>query len=47
MSLLAESVSGYLENASWIRRMFEAGIKLRKKYGNDAVCDFSLSLIHI
>lgn len=33
MSLLAESVSGYLENASWIRRMFEAGGQLKARYG--------------
>ncbi|MBQ3891832.1 MAG: pyridoxal phosphate-dependent aminotransferase [Mailhella sp.] len=31
-----------LSQGSMIRRMFEAGIELKKKYGNDAVCDFSL-----
>ena len=31
-----------LAQGSMIRRMFEAGIELKKKYGNDAVCDFSL-----
>ena len=42
MSLLAESVSGYLENASWIRRMFEAGGQLKARYGAENVYDFSL-----
>ena len=44
MSLLAESVSGYLENASWIRRMFEAGGQLKARYGAENVYDFSLNL---
>ena len=31
MSILADSVAGYLEHASWIRRMFEAlGYRVRK-----------------
>ena len=42
MSILADSVAGYLENASWIRRMFEAGGQLKAKYGADNVYDFSL-----
>ena len=42
MSVLSKQVSGYLERASWIRRMFEAGAELKGKYGADAVCDFSL-----
>lgn len=28
--------------ASFIRKMFEKGIELKKEYGEDAVCDFSL-----
>lgn len=35
-------MEGYLERSSWIRRMFEAGIALKKEHGADAVCDFSL-----
>lgn len=31
-----------MERASWIRKMFEAGIILKQQYGEDAVCDFSL-----
>lgn len=42
MSLLSQQISGYMERASWIRKMFEAGIILKKQYGEDAVCDFSL-----
>ncbi|MBQ7608812.1 MAG: pyridoxal phosphate-dependent aminotransferase [Desulfovibrionaceae bacterium] len=42
MGILANSVAGYLHNASWIRRMFEAGAKLKAEYGNDKVQDFSL-----
>lgn len=42
MSVLADDISGYLENASWIRRMFEAGAKLKEKHGAENVQDFSL-----
>lgn len=42
MVLLSQQVSGYLENASWIRRMFETGNQLKQQFGEDAVCDFSL-----
>ena len=42
MGMLSSEVSGFLENSSWIRKMFEAGVELRKKYGADKVYDFSL-----
>ncbi|MCR4666178.1 MAG: pyridoxal phosphate-dependent aminotransferase [Desulfovibrio sp.] len=42
MGVLAQSVAGYLNNASWIRRMFEAGAKLKAEFGEDNVQDFSL-----
>lgn len=42
MNLVSSEINGYMANSSWIRKMFEAGIELKKKYGNDAVCDFSL-----
>lgn len=42
MTILADSVSGYLQNASWIRRMFELGTKLKSEYGAENVHDFSL-----
>ncbi|MBO4300098.1 MAG: pyridoxal phosphate-dependent aminotransferase [Desulfovibrio sp.] len=42
MAILADSVTGYMKNASWIRRMFEAGGQLKARYGADSVYDFSL-----
>lgn len=42
MPILAERVSDYLQNASWIRRMFELGASLKAEYGADKVYDFSL-----
>jgi len=42
MQILSNQVKSYMDRSSWIRRMFEAGIELKKKFGEDAVCDFSL-----
>jgi aspartate aminotransferase len=42
MSPVSRAVSEQLKNASWIRRMFEAGAVLKQRHGEDAVCDFSL-----
>ncbi len=42
MSILSERVAGYMTNASWIRRMFEAGAQLKAEFGADNVYDFSL-----
>lgn len=42
MQMLSTQVDGYIEKSSWIRKMFETGIELKAKYGEDAVCDFSL-----
>ena len=42
MQLLSDEVKGFLGNSSMIRRMFEAGIELKKTYGEDKVYDFSL-----
>jgi aspartate aminotransferase len=42
MHLLSEVMAGNLGKGSMIRRMFEAGIALKKQHGEDAVCDFSL-----
>ncbi len=41
-SLISSAMEHNLSQGSMIRRMFEAGIELRKKYGAEAVCDFSL-----
>lgn len=40
--MLCSQVEGYLSRSSWIRRMFEAGIELKKKFGAENVYDFSL-----
>ena len=42
MNLVTEAIAKQLQGASWIRRMFEAGATLKKQYGEDSVCDFSL-----
>lgn len=42
MTVLARGVSGYMENSSWIRRMFELGTQLKEKHGAENVYDFSL-----
>ena len=40
--LLSDEIRGFMQNASWIRKMFEAGVELKKKYGKENVFDFSL-----
>ena len=35
-------MSEFLEQGSWIRRMFEDGIELKKKFGPENVFDLSL-----
>lgn len=42
MSVLSQKFDKLVENSSMIRRMFEAGIELRKQHGADKVFDFSL-----
>ncbi len=42
MQLLATSITEQIGNASWIRRMFEAGNELKARFGVDQVHDFSL-----
>ncbi len=42
MELLTPAIKAHLGNSSWIRRMFEAGIELKKKYGAENVYDYSL-----
>jgi aspartate aminotransferase len=39
---ISKIIANQLENASWIRRMFEEGIRLKRERGADAVFDFSL-----
>jgi aspartate aminotransferase len=42
MQVISTEVGQILQNASWIRRMFETGIELKQKHGADKVCDFTL-----
>ena len=42
MELVNGEISKAMGNSSWIRRMFEAGLELKKQYGPDKVYDFSL-----
>ena len=39
---ISKTIAKQLENASWIRRMFEEGMRLKRERGADAVFDFSL-----
>lgn len=42
MELISAQIAEFQKNSSWIRRMFEAGLELQKKYGAENVYDFSL-----
>lgn len=42
MQVIAQSIQKQMEGASWIRRMFEKGLELKKEFGADKVYDFSL-----
>lgn len=39
---VSRKISSYIASSSWIRKMFEEGLQLKKIHGNDAVLDFSL-----
>jgi len=39
---ISKAIARQLENSSWIRRMFEEGVWLKRERGADAVFDFSL-----
>jgi aspartate aminotransferase len=42
MNILTEEIASSMASGSWIRKMFEKGRELKDKFGEDAVCDFSL-----
>lgn len=42
MQSVTNQIKQSMMGSSWIRKMFEKGIELKKQYGADAVCDFSL-----
>ncbi len=39
---ISTRVTGFMQRASWIRKMFEEGDRLKKQYGPENVYDFSL-----
>lgn len=39
---ISAKIQACIEGASWIRRMFEEGARLRQQFGNDNVYDFTL-----
>jgi aspartate aminotransferase len=39
---ISKKIEGFMTRASWIRRMFEEGQRLRQQHGPDSVCDFTL-----
>jgi len=39
---VAPAVADSMASSSFIRKMFEKGLELKKQFGEDAVCDFSL-----
>ncbi|MCX5851189.1 MAG: pyridoxal phosphate-dependent aminotransferase [Deltaproteobacteria bacterium] len=39
---VARKIEEFMAQSSWIRKMFEEGIRLKKEYGDDKVYDFSL-----
>ncbi|HCP10584.1 pyridoxal phosphate-dependent aminotransferase [Thermodesulfobacterium sp.] len=40
--MVSQQIKDYLERSSWIRKMFEEGIKLKKTHGEDRVLDLTL-----
>jgi aspartate aminotransferase len=42
MKVISSQIQAQMANASWIRKMFEKGAELKKQFGPENVCDFSL-----
>ena len=42
MQTVTTAVKNSMASSSWIRKMFEKGLELKRQYGEDSVCDFSL-----
>ena len=42
MQIIATEIQKQMAGASWIRKMFEKGLELKKQVGAENVCDFSL-----
>ena len=39
---ISQKITGFMEDSSWIRKMFEEGIRLKKEFGADNLFDLSL-----
>jgi len=39
---ISRKIEGFISQSSWIRKMFEDGVRLKREYGADNVFDFSL-----
>jgi aspartate aminotransferase len=39
---ISQKISQFMENSSWIRKMFEEGIRMKQEFGDDKVFDLSL-----
>jgi aspartate aminotransferase len=39
---IADKIQGFIAQSSWIRKMFEEGIQLKREFGDENVFDFSL-----
>lgn len=42
MQTVTTQIRNSMASSSWIRKMFEKGLELKKQFGEEAVCDFSL-----
>ena len=42
MQTVTPEIAKSMASSSWIRKMFEKGLELKKEFGEEAVCDFSL-----
>ncbi|MCY3638123.1 MAG: pyridoxal phosphate-dependent aminotransferase, partial [Chloroflexi bacterium] len=39
---VSQKIRNFMEQGSWIRRMFEEGIELKRQFGEENVFDLSL-----
>lgn len=42
MQSVTNEIKSSMASSSWIRKMFEKGLELKRQFGEEAVCDFSL-----
>ena len=44
---LARTITEQLERASWIRRLFEEGTRLKAERGAENVCDYDIAFVRL